>query len=120
MPAPKDLQGAWSWRKALPIALSVGIRPCSGALLLMIFALSQGMLWAGILGTFAMAFGTAITVSVLAALAVSSRNWAEQMSGAGSVWAERVHTLAGIGGAGLVFLLGTAFFIASLKGGAPL
>ena len=120
MPAPKDLQGAWSWRKALPIALSVGIRPCSGALLLMIFALSQGMLWAGILGTFAMAFGTAITVSVLAALAVSSRNWAEQMSGAGSVWAERVHTLAGIGGAGLVFLLGTAFFIASLKGGPPL
>jgi nickel/cobalt transporter (NicO) family protein len=120
MPAPKDLQGAWSWRKALPIALSVGIRPCSGALLLMIFALSQGMLWAGILGTFAMAFGTAITVSVLAALAVSSRNWAEQMSGAGSVWAERVHTLAGVAGAGLVFLMGTAFFIASLTGGAPL
>ncbi len=40
MPAPKDLQGAWSWRKALPLAMSVGIRPCTGALLLLIFAMS--------------------------------------------------------------------------------
>lgn len=120
MPAPKDLQGAWSWRKALPIALSVGIRPCSGAILLLIFALSQGMFWAGVVGTFAMALGTAITVSILAAMAVGSRNWAERMSGPGSVWAERVQIGAGVTGAGLVLLLGSAFFIASLHGGSPL
>lgn len=120
MPAPKDLQGAWSWKKALPLAISVGIRPCSGALLLLIFALSQGILWAGILGTFAMALGTAITVSVLAAMAVSSRNWAERMSGEGSPWAARIHTAAGFAGAALVFLMGTAFFVASLSGPAPL
>ncbi|MEQ1671927.1 MAG: nickel/cobalt transporter, partial [Hyphomicrobium sp.] len=120
MPAPKDLQGAWSWKKALPLALSVGIRPCSGAILLLIFALSQGMLWAGVLGTFAMALGTAITVSILAALAVSSRDWAARASGPGSVWAERIQTAAGFTGAGLVFVLGTAFFIASLRGPGPL
>ncbi|MEQ1652229.1 MAG: nickel/cobalt transporter, partial [Hyphomicrobium sp.] len=116
MPAPKDLQGAWSWKRALPLALSVGIRPCSGAILLLIFALSQGMLWAGVLGTFAMALGTAITVSILAALAVSSRDWAARASGPGSVWAERIQTAAGFAGAGLVFVLGSAFFIASLRG----
>ncbi len=120
MPAPKDLQGAWSWRKALPLAMSVGIRPCSGALLLLIFALSQGLLWAGILGTFAMALGTAITVSALAALAVYSRDIAERMSGEGSVWARRIHNAAGFTGAALVFLLGTSFFLASLKGAGPL
>ncbi len=121
MPAPKDLQSpSWSWRESLPLALSVGIRPCSGAILLLIFALSQGMLWAGVLGTFAMAFGTAITVSILAAFAVSSRNWAQRLSGPGSVWAMRIQTAAGVAGAGLVFLLGTAFFIASLKGAGPL
>lgn len=120
MPAPEDLQGAWSWRKALPLALSVGIRPCSGAILLLIFALSQGMLWAGIAGTFAMALGTAITVSLLAALAVTSRDWAAKASGPGSVWAERLQTAAGFIGAGLVFVLGTAFFFASLNGPAPL
>lgn len=120
MPAPQDLQGAWSWKKALPLALSVGIRPCTGALLLLVFAMSQGMWWAGVLGTFAMAFGTALTVSVLAALAVSSRDLAVRLSGEGSVWAERLQTTAGFAAASLVFLLGTAFFLASLKGGAPL
>ena len=121
MPSPKDLQGtSWSWREALPLALSVGIRPCSGAILLLIFALSQGMLWAGILGTFAMALGTAITVSALAAMAVGSRNWAQRMSGPESVWAERIQTVAGLTGAGMVFLLGAAFFVASLKGAPPL
>lgn len=119
MPAPQDLQGAWSWRRALPLALSVGIRPCSGAILLLIFALSQGMLWAGIVGTFAMAIGTAITVSLLATLAVTSRDWAAKASGPGSVWAERLQTAAGFVGAGLVFVLGTAFFVASLSGPAP-
>ncbi len=120
MPAPKDLQGAWSWRKALPLAMSVGIRPCTGALLLLIFAMSQGLLWAGILGTFAMALGTAITVSVLAALAVYSRDLAERLSGEGSPWAQRIHTVAGFAGAALVFLLGASFFLASLKGAGPL
>ncbi len=120
MAAPADLQGDWSWKKALPLALSVGIRPCSGAILLLIFALSQGMLWAGVLGTFAMAFGTAITVSVLAALAVSSREWAARASGPDSVWAERIQTGAGLLGASLVFVMGVAFFIASLRGPGPL
>ena len=119
MPAPQDLQGAWSWRRALPLALSVGIRPCSGAILLLIFALSQGMLWAGVVGTFAMALGTAITVSLLATLAVTSRDWAAKASGPGSVWADRLLTAAGFIGAGLVFVLGTAFFIGSLRTPAP-
>lgn len=119
MPSPKDLQGAWSWRKALPIALSIGIRPCSGAILLLIFALSQGMLWAGVVGTFAMALGTAITVSILAAMAVGSRNWAARVSGPGSVWAERIQIAAGLIGASLVLILGVAFFLASLKTGSP-
>ncbi|MFN0218501.1 MAG: nickel/cobalt transporter [Hyphomicrobium sp.] len=120
MPSPKDIQGAWSWKKALPLALSVGIRPCSGALLLLVFSLSQGMIWAGILGTFAMALGTALTVSALAAMAVGSRNWAERASGPASVWAERIHATAGLAGATLVFGLGSAFFLASLRGAGPL
>jgi nickel/cobalt transporter (NicO) family protein len=119
MPAPSQLQGPWSWRKALPIALSVGIRPCTGAILLMVFALSQGMLWAGVVGTFAMALGTAITVSILASMAVGSRNWAARAGGASSVWAERVQTAAGFIGASLVFLLGSLFFIASLQTQSP-
>ena len=81
MPDPKDLEGHLSWSKALAIAFSVGIRPCTGAILVMIFAMSQGLLIAGVFATFAMALGTAITVSILASLAVGSRELATRMAG---------------------------------------
>ncbi len=119
MPSAQDLEGEWSWRKAGAIALAVGIRPCTGAVLVLIFALTQGLLWAGIFATFAMAFGTALTVSALAALAVGSREFATRMAGKQSLWAARIQTFAGLVGASLVFLLGAVFFAASLQPTAP-
>jgi ABC-type nickel/cobalt efflux system permease component RcnA len=119
MPAAADLEGRWSWGKALAIALSVGIRPCTGAILVLVFALSQGLLWAGVFATFAMAFGTAITVSVLAALAVGSRELATRLAGGESRWGTRIEIAAGLIGSALVLLMGTAFFLASLQRGGP-
>lgn len=122
MPDPGQLEGTMSWRKAIAIALSVGIRPCTGAILVLIFSLSQGILIAGIFATFAMALGTAITVSALASLAVGSRELAVRMAGGESRLAGAVATGAGLFGSTLVFLMGAAFFVASLHGGtaAPL
>lgn len=117
MPDPSQLEGKLSWRKALAIALSVGIRPCTGAILIMIFAMSQGLLIAGIFATFAMALGTAITVSTLAALAVGSRELATRLAGGESRFADAVSTGAGLLGSALVFLMGASFFVASLSGG---
>lgn len=119
MPDPRQLQGEWSWSKALPIALAVGVRPCTGAILVLVFAIGQGLLWAGVFATFAMALGTAITVSTLAALAVGSRELAIRM-GNGRVASDRVRLAAGIGGSALVMLLGTVFFFGSLNGGPGL
>ena len=84
-PAPAELQGDWSWRRALALAFAVGIRPCTGAILVLVFAIGQGLLWAGVLSTFAMALGTAITVSVLAASAVGFRELAARLAGGGIV-----------------------------------
>ena len=117
MPDPKDLEGHLSWSKALAIAFSVGIRPCTGAILVMIFAMSQGLLIAGVFATFAMAFGTAITVSVLASLAVGSRELATRLAGGEGRTAGAVATGVGLLGSTLVFLMGAAFFVASLQGG---
>jgi nickel/cobalt transporter (NicO) family protein len=118
--APSELQGAWSWRRALALALAVGVRPCTGALLVLVFAIGQGLLWAGIFSTLAMALGTAITVSVLAASAVGFREVAARLAGGGSSkWADRVQLTAGIGGAGLVLVLGEALFLVSLGASRP-
>ena len=120
MPAPKDLEGDLTWGKSMGIAASVGIRPCTGAILVLIFALSQGMLWAGVFATFAMALGTAITTSALAALAVGSKELATRYAGEGSRWAGHIGTAAGLAGSTAVLVIGTAFFFASLNGAAPL
>jgi nickel/cobalt exporter len=117
---PSQLEGTWSWTKAWSLALSVGIRPCTGAIAVLLFALTIGLFWAGVFATLAMALGTAITVSTLVALAVGSRQLATRMAGAESRWAARIQTAAGIGGSALVFILGAAFFVASLHGTGPL
>lgn len=117
LPAPSELQGDLSWRRALAIAFAVGIRPCTGAILVLVFAIGQGLWWAGVFSTLAMAVGTAITVSILAALAVGSREVAKRIAGgSSSKWAGRVQLVAGFGGASLVLILGTMFFLGSLSG----
>jgi len=110
----RDIAGPLSWRKILAVVVSVGIRPCSGAVLVLIFALTQGLFWAGVAATFAMAFGTAITVAVLATLALGSRELALRLGGGNARWVDAVWTISAIGGALLVMMLGLLMFTASL------
>ncbi len=119
MPDPRQLEGQWSWSKAIALAAAVGIRPCTGAVFVLGFALSQGLIWAGIFATFAMALGTAITVSALAAIAVGSREWAARLGGGNdSVWGWRVRTAAGIAGSFAVMAFGLTLFLGSLGPGS--
>ncbi|MCJ2013207.1 nickel/cobalt transporter [Methylobacterium sp. J-076] len=72
---------AESWRERLGIVLAAGSRPCAGAVLVLVFALSQGVPSAGVLAVLAMAAGTAITTSALAALAVFAKRAALALAG---------------------------------------
>lgn len=119
IPDPSQLEGKWSWTKAVAVAFSVGIRPCTGAILVLIFALTQGLIWAGVFATFAMALGTAITVSALAALAVGSRELATRLAGGESIWATRLQTSVGVLASVFLLMLGVVFFIGSLNPTAP-
>jgi ABC-type nickel/cobalt efflux system permease component RcnA len=121
MPTSQTLAGDWSWRRALGLATAVGIRPCTGAILVLIFAISQGIVWAGVISTFAMAIGTAMTVSLLAALAVGSRTlMTRYASQRGSAFLGRLESGIGLAAALVVFGLGASFFWASLNGTMPL
>jgi nickel/cobalt transporter (NicO) family protein len=121
MATPEQLQGPWNWRHAWSLAFSIGIRPCTGAIGVLLLSLSMGILWAGIFATFTMAIGTALTVSALAALAVGSRELAKRIAGgADSPWAATVQRVAAVGGSALVMVIGATFFLASLRGGPPL
>ena len=72
------------WRDALPVLLAAGSRPCSGAILILVFALSQGLMAAGLAAVFAMAAGVAITVSTLAIVSVFAKRFAQNLAGGGA------------------------------------
>jgi nickel/cobalt exporter len=113
-PDPAMLSGdRFSWKTAWSAVAAVGLRPCSGALIVLTFAFLNGLFVGGVLSVFAMAVGTAITVSVLATLAVTAKNWAVAYAGDGRM-GNRVHATIEIGGAALVFALGLLLLTASL------
>lgn len=110
--APADLKG--NWREKLGVVLAVGLRPCSGALVVMVFALSQGVLLAGVVSVLLMGLGTAITVAVLASLAMGAKGLVSRMGGDESVVAQRVVWWAELAGAILVLAFGVLLLMASL------
>jgi len=79
-PEPKDLAGPGGWQRGLAAIFAVGLRPCSGAILVLVFALAQGLFWAGVAATFVMGLGTAITVTAIATLAVGARAMAAKLA----------------------------------------
>lgn len=116
LPETKDLRGDWSLTKAFSLAFAVGIRPCTGSILVLLFANGLGLYWAGMLSVFAMAIGTFITVSVIAALAVYAKKLATRLAGKETRWLDRLAIGLRFGGGTVIAGLGTILFLASLGG----
>jgi nickel/cobalt exporter len=105
-PLPSELAGPGGWRRGLGAIFAVGVRPCSGAILVLVFALAQGMFWAGIAATLVMGLGTAITVATIAVIAVSAKDLARRLSGGSEGGGALVMRGMEFGAAGLVLLFG--------------
>ncbi|WP_407943129.1 nickel/cobalt transporter [Methylobacterium oxalidis] len=105
-----------TWRERAGVVVAAGSRPCAGAILILVFAASQGMLAAGILATLAMALGTALTTGALASLAVFAKALALRLAGgrgrAGAVAVAGLELVA----AAFVLVLGVAL-LAGLAAG---
>ncbi|WP_336221344.1 nickel/cobalt transporter [Citrobacter amalonaticus] len=81
MPDPKQLQRSDDWRARLMIILSMGMRPCSGALMVLLFSKVIGVFYWGMASALVMAAGTSLTISSLALLVHSFRTLAVRLSG---------------------------------------
>lgn len=66
MPDPAMISGRLNWSKAISAILAVGLRPCTGAVFVLVFSLAQGFFIAGIAAALAMGLGTGLTVAALA------------------------------------------------------
>jgi nickel/cobalt exporter len=106
MPDAAAVAGSLDWRKAWTVVASTALRPCTGALIVLVFSISQGLQWAGIAATLVMGLGTAVTVAALAVLAVSARKTAFMLTGANSPFDRRLRRGVEACGAIAVLLFG--------------
>ncbi len=118
-PAPAAARYAPPLARAWSAVMAVGVRPCSGAIIVLVFALSQGLFLAGVAAAFVMALGTGLTVAALATLALSARGLAVRFVGTDSPVAARLGRAAEIAAAAAVLLLGLLLLGGALSHGLP-
>lgn len=107
-----------STRELVLTAIGAGIRPCSGAIILLVFALTKGLFLAGALSVGAMAAGTAIGTSAFAFIAVKAKVIALNMISGGTGVLRRlglvIELLAGL----LLAALGVALLLGAMSAGS--
>jgi nickel/cobalt transporter (NicO) family protein len=113
-PAAAEVRGEWSLKRAFAMAFAVGIRPCSGAILVLVASYNLGLYWAGVLSTLAMGFGVFLTIATIAALAVYAKSTAIKLTSADNPWTSLVvrwgKMIVGV----LIAYLGGLLFMGSL------
>jgi nickel/cobalt exporter len=116
-PDPRALGAGFSWKSALLTIAAAGLRPCSGAILVLVFALAQGIFPAGVLAVAAMSAGTAVTTAALASAAVLAKGVAVKYSKAGSRQALMAGRVFEAAAAFAVLALGLILLFAALSRG---
>lgn len=109
--APKG--GGW-------IAASVGVVPCTGALLVMLFGLANDLIWPAILMVFFISAGMAVAMSAIGVAALWGRQIAERNLSSNAQSRARFELGARVAGAACVFMVGVVLFSLTWTNHAPL
>ncbi|RDB41930.1 sodium:proton antiporter [Halomonas sp. DQ26W] len=112
-----DPRQAADWRTALATVVAIGIRPCSGGVLLLGAATLLGQFPVGVAAVLVMSLGTALTVSGLALASVVARGWAERRLARQSSMerAGRMLGWASLGGGLAIMALGISLSITGVS-----
>ncbi len=120
-PTAQQLRRARDLKTSAAVVFSIGLRPCSGAILVLVFAKAMDMAWAGVGAVAAISAGTAIAVACLALLATNARNWAAALSTnpGGAGWQIGAQGISLIGG-GILLAVGGSLLANSFAATHPL
>ncbi|MEH6405495.1 MAG: nickel/cobalt transporter [Sneathiella sp.] len=120
VPDEKQLDRAVGFFSSFGVVLAIGLRPCTGAVLVLVFAKAIGIPYAGVCAVLAMSAGTSIAVAVLAFLAVKFRNKAVSLIESRSpLWRIAANGVI-LAGGGLLLVLGISLLSASFYARHPL
>ena len=95
--------------------MAVGLRPCSGAILVLLFTLLNGIFWIGMIATLMMGVGVALTVSLISLGAWKAHRWLSER-GTATAWPRRFQQALSLLGAGLILAYGVLTVMAVLSG----
>ncbi|PPR79521.1 MAG: hypothetical protein CFH01_00352 [Alphaproteobacteria bacterium MarineAlpha2_Bin1] len=106
-----------SLKSLLSIAFAIGIRPCSGAIIVLLLSFSLKLYFAGLISVLVMSLGTGLTTSVLATLSVYGRKTALKLlsilpneNGKSQIISDWIALLGGI----IIFMFGLLLFQSTL------
>ena len=71
-------------REYAGIIVTIGVRPCTGAIMVLLFANMVGLYWMGVMSAFAMAIGTALTTSLIAMMTLTGKHLVKRYLAAGN------------------------------------
>lgn len=115
-PDPELVEQAQGIRGMALAVISMGLRPCSGALIILVFALSQNVFWAGVLAAYAMGLGTGLTIAMLALVATYARHFSQSLAETGL--SDGLLSWFGVGllavAGGIVLAFGAVLLLANL------
>ncbi len=93
----------------------VGLRPCTGSILVLLFTLANGLFLIGVASAFAMALGVALTISLIGLAAIGIRTGTQHLftvSESTSGWLRRG---VGLAGAALITLFGLLLLLSAAR-----
>ncbi len=108
---------ALDWRTAMMTVGAIGMRPCSGAVLMLGAASLLGQFEVGVASVVAMSIGTGITVSALALASIFARGWAQRRLSKQQYSQRGVQKATGwvaLAGGALIVVLGISLSVAGV------
>ncbi|MGY6028333.1 nickel/cobalt transporter [Phytobacter sp. AG2a] len=119
LPTPEQLQQSDDWRARLVIVLSMGMRPCSGAIMVLLFSKVTGVFGWGVASAMAMAAGTSLTISSLALLVHTFRTLAVKLSRnqAPAVWKQVGWTTLALAGGTILVVAAVVMWMSAVPVG---
>jgi ABC-type nickel/cobalt efflux system permease component RcnA len=80
------------------LVVAAGLTPCASAIIVLLFALANGVYLVGIGAALAMSAGMALTVSAVGVTSVLGRRLAERLFAGAAAWASRLERALAIAG----------------------